>query len=191
MSLTSIDDLLQHEDEHAPRSERGAGVASWMAKSAAGAAVLAALAVLVLRIIGIALPFALLFAAAFALLALRRLLREVRPAPTPRARRRAHRDESDYVFNTGDALRSALSRWESRLEWVRDDAPRFTRTVREQIAEIADERLRQRHGVIRSADPARARELLGDRLWRLLNEPVVHPPSPRELAELVADVERV
>jgi hypothetical protein len=190
-SLASIDDLLEHGDEPAGRGRRGGGTAGWVAKSMLLAAGLAALGKLLLNGGGVAVPYPLLFAAALAVLVLRRVLRQVRPAPAPRARRRGDRDESAYLFGGGDALRSALTRWENRLEWVRDDAPRFARTARAGLAEIVDERLRQRHGLTRSGDPARARELLGDRLWRFLSEPVSRTPTPRELAALVGEVERL
>ncbi|WP_213452850.1 hypothetical protein [Rhizomonospora bruguierae] len=189
--LASIDDLLEDPEEGEQRPGRAGSAAGWIAKSAFAAAIGALIVLLVLRAGGVTLPFALLFAAAYALLVLRRVLREVQPAPVPRARRRATRDESEYMFGTGDALRSALSRWENRLAWVRDDAPRFTSKVRDQIAETVDERLRQRHGISRAADPVRARQMLGERLWRFLTEPVVRPQSSRALAELIGDVERI
>ena len=56
---------------------------------------------------------------------------------------------------------------------------------------LADERLRQRHGISRTGDPRRARELMGERLWAFLYAPPARPPNPRELAAVVEDMERL
>ncbi len=59
------------------------------------------------------------------------------------------------------------------------------------IADLVDERLRQRHGLTRDGDPERARALLGDPLWKLLEKPVKRTPAPRELAAIVAQLEKL
>jgi hypothetical protein len=83
----------------------------------------------------------------------------------------------DYRFDDGDLLRSAVRRWEQRLEWSDGDPDRFARIVRPVVAELVDERLRTRHGVTLESNPARARELLAQPLWQLLTDPT--SPTPR------------
>ena len=56
------------------------------------------------------------------------------------------------------------------------NAERFGSTVARRLGELADERLRQRHGLTRASDPARARELLGDQAVG------AHPRPGRRLA---------
>jgi hypothetical protein len=191
---TSINDLLRHEDEM-PADRRRSRSAGWeVVKTVGYAAGLAALVVLGLRVAGLAVPYLLAFTAMLALLVLRRLVRLVAPPQYPRAapaRRSVPDDEAEYRWGVGDGLRSAVGRWESRLEWGHDSADRFARSVQPRLAEFVDERLRLRHGISRTADPARARAVLGEPLWTFLAQPVSKPPAPRELAALVARMEEL
>jgi hypothetical protein len=83
----------------------------------------------------------------------------------------------DYSFDEGDLLRSAVRRWEQRLEWSDGDPDQFARIVRPVLTELVDERLRARHGVTLASNPARAREVLAPPLWQLLSDP--QAPTPR------------
>ena len=190
---TSINELLRHEDE-APAEPRRSAVGG-VVKTIGYAAALAALAELGLRVAGLAVPYVLAFTVMLALLALRRLLRLVAAPPPPRAalhrRASALDDETSYHWGAVDGLRSAVGRWESKLEWGHDSADRFTRVVQPRLAEFVDERLRQRHGISRTADPVRARELLGKPLWTFLESPVRKALAPRELVALVARMEEL
>ena len=82
-------------------------------------------------------------------------------------------------------------RWEQRLDWSQSDADRFSRNVLPVLAELTDERLRLRHGLTMTSDPRRARELIGEPLWRALHEPGRRPPKRAELATLVESLERL
>jgi hypothetical protein len=190
---TSINDLLRHEDEAPAEARRSAAVE--VVKIIGYAAGLAALVELGLRVVGLSMPYVLAFTAALALFVLRRLLRLVAAPPPPRAvlarPTSTLDDEATYQWGAVDGLRSAVGRWESRLEWGYDSNDRFARALQPRLAEFADERLRQRHGVSRAADPVRARELLGEPLWTFLAGPVSKPPAPRELAALVARMEEL
>lgn len=112
----------------------------------------------------------------------------VRP---PQVRRRG---EPGSAYEGGDGLATAVRRWHRRLEWgltgVVADPGRFGRTVGQPLGELLDERLRQRHGITRATDPARARAIVGENLWALL-EPRRRPPSEREIATAVADLDRI
>jgi hypothetical protein len=70
------------------------------------------------------------------------------------------------------------------------DPGRFARTVGAPIGELVDERLRQRHGITRETDPARAQAIVGENLWALLG-PQRRLPSAREVAAAVAELDRI
>ena len=59
------------------------------------------------------------------------------------------------------------------------------------LAELADERLRLRHGITRESDPRRARELLGDPLWAALHDRGRRSAKARELETYVDALERL
>jgi hypothetical protein len=81
---------------------------------------------------------------------------------------------------------------EHRLSWGSVDIERFEERVRPQLVRLADERLRQRHGVDRWREPDHARGIVGEPLWLLMTgPPPVRPPSPSQLADLVAHLERI
>jgi hypothetical protein len=194
---TSINDLLSHEEE-APAEERPARSGlGWLVKTILYAAALAALGVLGLRVLAsVAMPYLLAFTIALALLVLRRLVRLVAtgdrwrdPVRSGASRATAARraaaldDEASYHWDNVDGLRAAVSRWEHRLEHGSGVPSRLT--------ELAGERLRQRHGITLSGDPVRARELLGEPLWTMLNSPAAKPPTPRQLAAVAAGLEEL
>jgi hypothetical protein len=63
-----------------------------------------------------------------------------------------------------------VSRLEDRLAWGGSDLDHFNSAVRPVLVRLADERL-QRHGVTRQSHPESARQLLGEQLWRLADDP--------------------
>jgi hypothetical protein len=189
-----------------------ARVAAALFWAALFAGLCAGAAYIVLLGLGYDISFALLFCAFLALVSLRRALRRIVPtklvvgappavqdavAPTgppvrPAAPGEPPPDEpAPPVGVAADGLQLALSRWQSRLSWSQKEPDRFASTVRPRFADIADERLRQRHGITRTGDPRRARELMGERLWAFLYAPPARPPNPRELAAVVEDMERL
>ena len=83
---------------------------------------------------------------------------------------------------------------EYRLSWGSVERSRFEQRVRPLLIRVADERLRQRHGVDFHADPASARTIVGEELWHLMTrEPITtgKPPSHREVTAWVSAVERI
>jgi hypothetical protein len=60
-----------------------------------------------------------------------------------------------------DGVLMAVRRWDRRL--ANTDSG-----LSASLGDLADERLRQRHGLTRASDPARARALLGEPVWALL-----------------------
>jgi len=72
-----------------------------------------------------------------------------------------------------------------------DDRRGYSRNVHPTLVSVVDERLRTRHGIDRAAEPARAREVLGDDLADFLRQPCPGPAGrePRHLADLLTRIE--
>ncbi|WP_433316035.1 hypothetical protein ACQP0U_04550 [Micromonospora sp. CA-269861] len=194
MSSTSIDDLLAFEEEAAPAGPQQRD-SRWrpVLRSLAWAAALVAVLLVGLRAVGLQVSLPVLIAGVLAVLAVRRVTALLAPPPPPPGGGRVGTGEEDGSYNWGarDALRSAINRWEWPLDWSATRPERFTGTVLPRIGELADERMRLKHGVTRESDPARARVLLGERLWTFLETPPRRTPSPRDLAVIVAELESI
>ncbi|MEU0547393.1 hypothetical protein [Micromonospora sp. NPDC005979] len=189
----SIDDLLTFEEER-PRHDDGrpGGRAGRVFRALLGNAALVAVLVVGLRAVGLQISLAILIAGVFAVSAVRRVAAALAPPPAARSRTRLAQDD-DGTWNWGarDALRAAINGWELPLDWSTTRPERFTGVILPRLAELADERLRLKHSVTRESDPVRARALLGDRLWTFLETPPRRPPSPRDLAVIVAELEKI
>ncbi|MEU4527635.1 hypothetical protein OG400_10965 [Micromonospora ureilytica] len=194
MSSTSIDDLLAFEEEGAPAGPK-ARDSRWrpVLRSLAWAAALVAVLLVGLRAVGLQVSLPVLIAGVLAVLAVRRVTALLAPPPPPPPARQAGAGEEDgsYNWDARDALRGAINQWERPLDWSSNRTERFTEVVLPRIGELADERMRLKHGVTRESDPARARVLLGERLWTFLETPPRRTPSPRDLAVIVAELESV
>ncbi|MER7458309.1 hypothetical protein [Micromonospora sp. NPDC126480] len=198
MSSTSIDDLLTFEEER-PRPEGPAGGGRFRSalRTLAGVAAVVVVLVAGLRAVGLQVSLLVLVAGVVALFAVRRIVtalafpaRNPPPAGTPTPVRLSA-DDGTWNWAAMDALRAAINSWETPLDWSATRPERFNQVILPRLGELADERLRLRHGVTRGSDPARARTLLGDRLSTFLESPPRRPPSPRELAAIVAELEKL
>jgi hypothetical protein len=109
---------------------------------------------------------------------LSQLLRPARPDPADDP---AH---SDGVFD-------AVRRWDRLLDQGSTTRAGGVAGLVANLGELADERLRQHHGLTRASDPVRARALLGDGLWSLLTAPAPRPPSTADLADAIQRLERL
>ncbi|XTZ17612.1 hypothetical protein ACQSSU_09710 [Micromonospora echinospora] len=186
----SIDDLLRFEEEPAGRPERRrGGWLRWLLRTVLVTGAATAVLVAVLRAVGFTVSLPVLVAGVLALLGVRAVTGRL--APPPPSRRSTRVTGPDEPPPAGDALRTAVDGWALPLAWATSEPERFTRVVLPRITELADERLRQRHGVTRESDPARARALLGERLWTFLAAPGRRPLSPRDLAAIVAELEKI
>ncbi|SCF36354.1 hypothetical protein GA0074695_6109 [Micromonospora viridifaciens] len=190
---TSIDDLLSFEEpaQEAARARRGR--LSWLPRTLAATAAVVVVVVVGLRAVGLQVPLWIVVAGVLALLAVRRVTATLAPPPPSRAGGRAPAGEESGTWNWAaqDALRTAINGWERPLDWCGGDRKRFATRILPRLGELADERLRQMHGVTRESDPARARALLGEPLWTFLDQPARRTPSPRELAAIVAELEKL
>ncbi|WP_229399733.1 hypothetical protein [Micromonospora okii] len=191
---SSIEDLLAFDEEPAAREgARRGGRVKALLKTLAVAGALAAVVLAGLRAVGLQVSVWVVVAGALALLAVRRVTAALSPPPPPRAGARTPTGEEDGQYHWGarDALRAAINGWERPLDWSGGNPERFAERILPRLGELADERLRQRHGVTRETEPARARALLGDRLWTFLDTPPRRTPSPRDLAAIVAELEKI
>ena len=169
-----------------PRSRAG-----WIARNVLLVAVTTLVTVAGLRSRGISVSVLLVVAAFVALRLLMLAVSEVAPPPVPRVPARRGEEDGDYRWAGADALRVAVRRWEQRLDWSQHDADKFSRNLLPVLAELTDERLRLKHGITRSSDPRRARELVGEPLWQILAEPGPRPPKARDLSTYVEALERI
>ncbi|MET7965226.1 hypothetical protein [Micromonospora sp. NPDC005305] len=191
---TSIDDLLSFAEEPAEEARRsGGGRVRWVLRTLAVTAAIVVVVVVALRTVGLQVSLWVIVAGVLAVLAVRRVTAELSPPPPSRAGARAPAGEEPGTWNWSarDALRAAINKWERPLDWCSGNRERFTERVLPRLGELADERLRQKHGVTRESDPARARALLGEPLWTFLATPARRPPSPRDLAAIVAELEKL
>ncbi|MFG1650556.1 hypothetical protein ACGFIE_11535 [Micromonospora sp. NPDC049275] len=190
----SIDDLLTFEEERPKRDDRDrGGRAGRVFRALAGNAAMVAVLVVGLRAVGLQISLMILIAGVFAVSAVRRIAAALAAPPPPATRRSSttQYDEGTWNWGARDALRAAINGWELPLDWSTTRPERFTGVILPRLAELADERLRLKHGVTRESDPVRARALLGDRLWTFLESPPRRPPSPRDLAVIVAELEKI
>ncbi|SBT54645.1 hypothetical protein [Micromonospora narathiwatensis] len=191
---TSIDDLLSSEEYAEEPARERRGRLRWLPRALLSTAAIVAVVVVGLRAVGLQVSLWIIVAGVLALLAVRRFTAALAPPPPPRAGGRAPAGEEPGTWNWGarDALRAAINGWETPLDWSATRPERFTKVILPRLGELADERLRQRHGVTRESDPTRARALLGEPLWTFLNTtPRRRPPSPRDLAAIVAELEKL
>lgn len=191
---TGIDELLSFGEE--PAEAPGESRAGWLRPVLRMLAVTAAIVVVVvvlLRAAGLQVSLWIIVAGVLAVLAVRRVTAALSPPPPPRAGGRAPAGEEPGAWNWAarDALRIAINGWARPLDWCAGNGDRFAERILPRLGELADERLRQKHGITRESDPVRARALLGEPLWTFLSTPSRRPPSPRDLAAIVAELEKL
>ena len=195
-SDAGLDDLFAggaerpaEEPQEAPAKPRSR--VGWVIRNVLLVGVATAVTVAVLRSQGIKGSILLVVAAFVALRLLMLAVSEVAPPPPPKGRGGRGEESGDYQWAGNDMLRVAVRRWEQQLDWSQHDAERFSRIVLPALTELADERLRLRHGVSRASDPRRARELLGEPLWQVLHDPGRRPPKAREMSTVVDALEKI
>ena len=180
-------------DERAEPTERPPSRVLWVTRNLLLVVVATVVTVALLRFARLSVSILVIVAAFVALRLLMLAVAEVAPPPSPNqaTRRTAADTDGFYQWAGTDSLRSAVRRWEQRLEWSRSDPNAFARNVLPVLGELADERLRIHHGITRASDPRRARELLGEPLWLALGDTGRRAPRPRDLAAYVETLERL
>lgn len=192
-SGTSIDDLLSSEERARELPGAPPGRLRWVPRTLAATVVVVVVVVAGLRTVGLQVSLWIIVAGVLALFTVRRVTAALSPPPPPRAGDRHPAGEEPGAWNWAaqDALRAAINGWQRPLDWCGGDRDRFNTRILPRLGELADERLRQKHGVTRESDPARARSLLGEPLCTFLDTPARRPPSPRDLAAIVARLEKL
>jgi hypothetical protein len=195
-----LEELLRDGEEEPPppRHRRTDGsLLRDAAKLCLYAAAFALVAYALLQFASLRVAYPLLFVIALGGLVIRRALKEVResdellPGDLVRRLPPPARTHGDGWYEGSDGLSRAVMRWETRLEWTSTERKRFAARMPALIGELADERLRQRHGITRASHPDRAKEICGPALWAFIEQPVTRLPSPREVAEVVTELEKV
>jgi hypothetical protein len=188
-----LDDLLTEAAPAVGASERG-----WVAtglRTVLAAAALAFVAWLAADVINFIPPYPLLFALCLALLVLRRAVRSAAEPEEPRAATLVRRpigwgySAPGEWHSSGDGMLAAVRRWERRFERGGQRVEEFAHSLAGPLGDLADERLRQRHGCTRSSDPERARRLLGEQAWEVLHGPYRQVPSPSAIVAVVQRME--
>jgi hypothetical protein len=182
-----LDDLLQSY-EPLPGRSRPTRKRPWLVRCALQAFAASAVVYAAFHIAELAPPYPMILAVCLGAVLVRQAVRMTAEPPTQRVadavRAPAVRRLVDPAswYEGGDGMLEAVRRWDRRLDWGSGGSERFASTVAVRIGELADERLRLRHGITRATDPDRARALLGEELWTLLHEPPDRVPKPREIA---------
>ena len=84
-----------------------------------------------------------------------------------------------------------VDRWESRLAVTSGDPEWYSRVVRDRLAGLVAERLRQRHGFVMTTDRGRARVILGEELYEFLTAPLTRTPDRAGLSRLITRIEEI
>jgi hypothetical protein len=194
-STANLDDLLRFDEvvplgpEFPPSPTRKAD--TWVAKAALTAFILSAVVYTLLHVFNFAPPYPLIAAVCAGIVLVRHGVKRVAEPSWLRARdvvkasgpRRRIAPGGWYAG--GDGMLAAVRRWDRRLDWGTGAPDRFDHVVADRLADLADERLRQRHAITRASDPARARALLGEKAWAMMAGQAVQIPTPREVAAVL------
>jgi len=153
---TRLDDLFGEVES--PRPVRRAS--RWVLLGLLQTFVVTIVMYTLIRLIGLDPPFLLVLAVGGGVVLVRLAAVSVRP---PRGHRPARFGATRPAEPPAraDGVLVAIRRWDRRL--ANTDSG-----LSESLGELADERLRQRHGITRASDPDRARALLGEPVWALL-----------------------
>lgn len=183
----SLDELLRTVPEHRRHPDRAELTARVVLGILAVSATVALIAYQFLALAGLRVPYPLLVAVPAAGLFARRIT--ARAHAEPAGPQGTHTDDSEAP--APGAAYQGIRRWASRLEgdaYGRDD---FRHRGHPAMVALVDERLRLRHGVDRARDPARARVLMSEELWRFLNQPPRRRPRPAQVIRLVRQIEKL
>ena len=190
MSDGGLDDLFSFRDEPVEEAEpvtkqRSTGL--WILRNALLIAAATVVTVAALHAAGQSIPILLIAAFYTGLRLVLFAVSEVAPPPSPKRRNGGDQAEGRQP----DSLRAAVRRWERTLDRAHADSDLYARNVLPVLAELADERLRLRHGITRASDPRRARDLLGDPLWAALHDRGRRSAKTSELETYVNALERL
>ncbi len=84
-----------------------------------------------------------------------------------------------------------LRQLERRLQAASVDGAKFDWGLRPMLAQLAVERLRQRHAITIRREPETARAMLGEQLWQMIDGPSDEPSRPLSRQQLTALIEAI
>jgi hypothetical protein len=157
-----LDDLLGEVEAPTPPTSR---VGRWALRGVVQTFVVTLIAYTLVRAIGLAPPFLLILSIAGGAVLVRLAAVSVKPPRGHRPTRLVATRAAEPPARA-DGVLAAVRHWDRRLAGTGRGPTEQGLSVA--LGELADERLRQRHGLTRASDPARARALLGEPVWALL-----------------------
>jgi len=157
LSNANLDDLLGEVEVPTPTRRVG----RWALRGVVQTFVITLIVYTLARVIGLAPPFLLILSIAGGAVLVRLAAVSVKPPRGHRPTRLVATRPAEPPARA-DGMLAAVRHWDRRLA----DTDRGLGVA---LGELADERLRQRHGLTRASDPARARALLGEPVWALLD----------------------
>ena len=191
-----LEDLFRFDERLSPMPTEQPSPNRWLWRGVGATFVVSVVVLMILRVIGFAPPLLLVLLVSAGAVAIRMLVRTVSE--------RRWRSLGDLVRNASgsslispggwslgsdDGMLQAIRRWDRRLEWGATNPARYAHTVEPQLGELADQWLRQRHGLTRASDPARARAMLGEPAWATLHPAAGTSPSTRDIFETLQRLE--
>jgi hypothetical protein len=195
--VANLDDFFTTTTEDTSRSRRRAvGRRPWFFRAALQTFITSAVLYTALHIVNLGPPYGLILAVCAGAVLVRLAVRESGEPDWLRARdvirpvRVRRRHQAGGWYEGGDGMLDAVHRWDRRLDWGVSAPERFGATVGGRLGELADERLRQHHGLTRASDPVRARQLLGDDLWAFIHDRD-RLPTPRQVGAALTRLEQM
>lgn len=98
----------------------------------------------------------------------------------------------DRTPTTGSTGLAQLKQLERRLQNASTDGAKFDWRLRPMLVQLATDRLRYKHGINFRREPERARAMVGEHLWWIMNAVPSGPssaPTREQLVALVATIE--
>ncbi len=168
----------------------------WLLGRAFFAVALGAVLYGLLYLVRLTAPYPLLVVTIFVITVLKYALGRIAARPLPRQLTGRGIRPGDPGSGAGwpgphrDGLDLAVGRWTEALHRGSRDSGWHADVVLPRLGELVDERLRLRHGFTRASDPPRAREMMGEHLWRMLHDPSAGG-TPRDMARMVTRIEEL
>jgi hypothetical protein len=191
-----LDDLLR-SDDNVPTKPPVPAREAWIGRAALQTFIASAVAYTGLQALNLEPPYPLILAVCAGAVLIRQAVRLTaepdwqRTSEVVRPVNMRHPIEGG-LFSSGDGMLDAVRGWDRRLDWGATGPQRFHHAVVPRLRDVADERLRQRHGVTMATDPERARDILGEHIWGVLTGPAPdRPPTPKEVAVWVERLEKL
>jgi hypothetical protein len=190
--VAHLDDLLRFEEAEPVEPSGWERRRPWLILSLLQTFAASAVLYTGFRVVNLAPPYALLVAVCAGAVLVRQAV-VATAEPKWRRTRDTVRSEpaTAGASAASDGMLDAVGRWDRRLDWGTTSVQRFDTTVVRRLAEIADERLRQRHHLTRLGDPVRARELFGEDLWLLIHGSLDRVPPPARVAAALQRLEQL